>query len=801
MIERFSDFFEADIECIPFSLGEEEDKTPQDSVPEELPLLALRNTALLPSMIVPVTLRREQSLKLVKKSYEDKTYLGVVAQKDKTKETDPLPEDIFTIGTIARVVQIFTPANGSEIVALIQGVWRFEILEIVRTKPYLVARIGDRPITIHMDRNEENNKAIIASIKDLASQVFEKTPHISNNIINVVNNVENPNFLINFVLSMLDLDAIEKQEILELDVVQTKAERLLKILTKEHQKVELKQQIQGKVRSEIDKQYREQVLNEQLKTIQKELGGSQVDNDIKDLKDKAKSKKWSSAVAEIFDNDIKKLQRINSMSPDYSVQLNYLETVVDLPWGEYSDDNFDLKHAQDVLDADHFGLEKVKKRILEYIAVLKLRKDLKAPILCLLGPPGVGKTSLGKSLAAALGRQYVRMSLGGLHDEAELRGHRRTYIGAMPGRIITNIKKAQTANPVFVLDEIDKVSGLNIQGDPSAALLEILDPEQNMSFHDNYLDIDFDLSRVLFVATANSATSIHPALLDRMEVIDISGYFLEEKIEIAKRHLLPKQLKEHGVEDNQLHVSDEVIHDIIKGYTRESGVRQLDKQIAKITRYRARQIVEKNKYQKDLQSKNLNAIFGIPTFDETKQLKEDTVGVVTGLAWTVVGGEILFVEASSGVGKGQLTMTGNLGDVMKESATLAYEYLKSDYKRYNITEDVFEKRNVHIHVPEGATPKDGPSAGITLFTALYSVFTKKKVKSNLAMTGEITLRGKVLPVGGIKEKILAAKRADIKHVILCKANKKHVEEIELKYIDGLTFHYIENVREIINLAF
>jgi ATP-dependent Lon protease len=551
----------------------------------------------------------------------------------------------------------------------------------------------------------------------------------------------------------------------------------------------------------MDKQYREHILNEQLKAIQQELGGSQVDNDVKELKEKAKDKKWSSEVAEIFEKELKKLQRLHSMSPDYSTQLNYLSMVVDLPWNEYTDDNFDLKQAQKVLDADHFGLEKVKERIIEHLAVLKLKGDLKAPILCLFGPPGVGKTSLGKSLATAIGRKYVRISLGGLRDESEIRGHRRTYIGAMPGRIISNLKKAKTANPVFVLDEIDKILGMNVQGDPSAALLEVLDPEQNSTFHDNFLDIDFDLSKVLFVATANTLNSIHPALLDRMEVIDIAGYIIEEKIEIAKRHLVTKQLAAHGVNTDQFELPTSLIREIIEKYTRESGVRQLDKQIAKLVRHRARQVAEKRKYTPEISSKELEKALGTFKFDKSLGLSENMKGVVTGLAWTAVGGEILFVEASLSIGKGNLTMTGNLGNVMKESATLAFEYLKSNAKEFGIDEKELEAKNVHIHVPEGATPKDGPSAGIAMFTALASVFLNKKVKKNFAMTGEISLRGQVLPVGGIKEKILAAKRAGIKHIILCKDNKRHIEEIEKDYLKDLEFHYISKMSEVLDLVF
>jgi ATP-dependent Lon protease len=796
---NLAEFIETEGDFIPVFSPENADKLKSESVPESLPILPLRNTVLFPSIVMPITVGRDKAKELIKNLKGKKQYIGVVAQRDKNLDKDPTPEELYTIATMGMVAQTIQMPDGSTMV-IIQGIRRIKIDRYLHSDPYLIAKVSGIQEEEFFEESEQS-LALLSSIRDLAKQIINKSPHIPNDMEFVLKNIGNVSFLLNFVASMLESDGVEKQKLLEASSLSERAQILLEMLTHEQERVDLKQQIQGKVHSKMDKQFREHILNEQLKAIQQELGGSQVDNDVKELKEKAKDKKWSQDVGEIFEKELKKLQRLHSMSPDYSTQLNYLSMIVELPWNEYTDDNFDLKQAQKVLDADHFGLEKVKERIIEHLAVLKLKGDLKAPILCLFGPPGVGKTSLGKSLATAIGRKYVRISLGGLRDESEIRGHRRTYIGAMPGRIIANLKKAKTANPVFVLDEIDKILGMNVQGDPSAALLEVLDPEQNTTFHDNFLDIDFDLSKVLFVATANTIGNIHPALLDRMEVIDISGYIIEEKLEIAKRHLITKQLNAHGVKPDQFELSENLIREIIEKYTRESGVRQLDKQIAKLVRHRARQIAEKRKYISEISSKELEKALGTFKFDKSLGLNENMMGVVTGLAWTAVGGDILFIEASLSVGKGNLTMTGNLGGVMKESATLAFEYLKSNAKKFGIDEKLLEKRNVHIHVPEGATPKDGPSAGIAMFTVLASVFLNKKVKKNFAMTGEITLRGQVLPVGGIKEKILAAKRAGIKNIILCKDNKRHIDEIEKDYLKNLEFHYIGGMSEVLDLVF
>jgi ATP-dependent Lon protease len=796
---NLAEFIETEADFIPAFSPESADKLKSEPVPDTLPILPLRNTVLFPGIVMPITVGRDKAKELIKNLKGKKQYIGVVAQRDKNLDKDPVPKDLYNVATMGMVAQSIQMPDGSTMV-IIQGVRRIKIDKYTQTDPYFIAEVSAIPEEEAFVETEQN-LALLSSIRDLAKQIIFKSPHIPNDIDFLLNNIQNIPFLLNFVASMLESDGVEKQKFLESSNLLERSQILLELLTHEQERVDLKQQIQGKVHSKMDKQFREHILNEQLKAIQQELGGSQVDNDVKELKERAKDKKWSSEVAEIFEKELKKLQRLHSMSPDYSTQLNYLSMVVDLPWNEYTDDNFDLKKAEKVLDADHFGLEKVKERIIEHLAVLKLKGDLKAPILCLFGPPGVGKTSLGKSLATAIGRKYVRISLGGLRDESEIRGHRRTYIGAMPGRIISNLKKAKTANPVFVLDEIDKILGMNVQGDPSAALLEVLDPEQNSTFHDNFLDIDFDLSKVLFVATANTLNSIHPALLDRMEVIDISGYIIEEKIEIAKRHLITKQLTAHGVNPDQFELPTNLIREIIEKYTRESGVRQLDKQIAKLIRHRARQVAEKRKYTPEISAKELEKALGAFKFDKSLGLSENMKGVVTGLAWTAVGGEILFVEASLSIGKGNLTMTGNLGNVMKESATLAFEYLKSHAKDFGIDEKEIESKNVHIHVPEGATPKDGPSAGIAMFTALASVFLNKKVKKIFAMTGEISLRGQVLPVGGIKEKILAAKRAGIKHIILCKDNKRHIEEIEKEYLKDLEFHYISKMSEVLNLVF
>ena len=682
---------------------------------------------------------------------------------------------------------------------IIQGRRRIEIKKIIETEPYFKAEVTAYA-EAEIIPKDKKFEALMDSIKDMSLHIIKESPNIPSEAAFAVKNIESPVFLINFISSNLNISVQDKQKLLEISDLRERAGEVIIYLSKELQLLELKNQIQLKVKVDIDKQQRDFLLNQQLKTIQQELGGTPNEHEIKGLIEKSQNKKWSKEVAEIFNKEMNKLQRMNPAAAEYSIQMNYLETMVDLPWNEYSKDNFNLKRAQKILDRDHYSLEKVKERIIEYLAVLKLKGDMKSPILCLVGPPGVGKTSLGKSIAETLQRKYVRMSLGGLRDEAEIRGHRKTYIGAMPGRIIQNIKKTKTSNPVFVLDEIDKVSGNTFQGDPASALLEVLDPEQNNAFYDNFLEVDFDLSKILFIATANTLSTIHPALVDRMEIIDISGYILEDKIEIAKRHLLPKQIKEHGLVDGQLVFSNDIIQKLIEQYTRESGVRQLEKAIAKVIRNRARFIAMKEKFNKNISEDDLLKIMGPQIFQREKVNDYQVPGVVTGLAWTSAGGEILFIEVSLSNGKGKLTLTGNLGDVMKESAALAYEYLKSNANYFSLKPEIFEKFNVHLHVPEGATPKDGPSAGITMFTALTSAFTKRIAKNNFAMTGEITLRGKVLPVGGIKEKILAAKRAGISDIILCNENKKDIEDIKPKYLEGLKFHYIKELKEVTALA-
>ncbi len=794
---NFTDIIDSDTEFIPLLSSEDEELMNAEEVPEELPILPLRNTVLFPGVVIPITVGRDKSIKLIKESYKKKAIIGVVAQKDVDIE-DPEFKDLNSIGTVAQIIKILQMPDGST-TAIIQGKKRFTLQALVQTEPYFVAKVTQFGTAEQIGSNEKFD-ALISSLKDLSIQIIKQSPNIPTEASFAIKNIESPVFLVNFVSSNLNIDVVEKQVLLEVGDLYERANKVLKALTDELQVLELKNQIQKKVKIDLDKQQRDYLLNQQLKTIQEELGGSPNEHEIKELKEKAKAKSWSKEIAESFQKELNKLQRINPQAAEYSIQLNYLEILVELPWNEYTQDNFDLVRAQKVLDEDHFGLEKVKDRIIEHLAVIKLRNDMKSPILCLVGPPGVGKTSLGKSVARALDRKYIRMSLGGLRDEAELRGHRKTYIGAMPGRIIQNLKKVKASNPVFVLDEIDKVGGNSVQGDPQSALLEILDPEQNNSFYDNYLELDFDLSKIMFIATANSLSTIHPALRDRMEIIDLSGYLIEEKVEIAKRHLIPKQLKEHGLKKSQLAFGKQIIEKLIDDYTRESGVRALEKNIAKIIRNKAKFIVMDKSFDKKLSENDINEIMGIPRFQRDKHIKNNVAGVVTGLAWTSVGGEILFIEASLSKGKGLLTMTGNLGDVMKESATLAYEYLKANSYILGINPELFAKWNLHIHIPEGATPKDGPSAGVTMFTAIASVFTQRKVRYNIAMTGEITLRGKVLPVGGIKEKILAAKRSKIKDIILSAENKKDISEINEKYIKGLNFHYIDEMIELIDLA-
>ncbi len=797
-ILRLSNFLDPEMEYIPFSSDMEEALPDLEKLNSDIPILPLRDNVLFPGVLHPVTIGREKTMKLVKEAHEQNKYIGVVAQRNKEQD-NPGEKDLYNVGTLARILKIF-PMPDSSVTILIQGIQPFSIQQIVQEEPYLTARVNPIP-SAKMPEQDDNFKALFSSLTDIASEIFRSSKQQFGNEGDLIfRTADNPRFFINLVSSILSFDTTKKQRILETEDFIEKATYLLEVLTEESKLLEIKTQIQEKVNSDINKQQRDFFLNQQLKTIQEELGGEPGEADIKELEERAKTKKWSAETADYFNKELQKLRRVNYHSPDYSTQFNYLETFIELPWGQYTEDNFNIKHAQSVLNEDHFGLEKVKERILEHLAVLKLKGDLKAPILCLAGPPGVGKTSLGKSIATALGRKYVRISLGGLRDESEIRGHRRTYIGAMPGRIIQNLKKAESANPVFVLDEIDKVLGMNVSGDPSAALLEVLDPEQNTAFHDNYLNYDFDLSKVLFIATANNLNTIPPALLDRMEVIEVPGYILEEKTAIAEKHLIPKQLKEHGMIEKQLCFPKEITIQLIQNYTRESGVRQLEKQIAKVVRSRARMIADNEGYNKKLTSKDLINVLGAPIFDSSSQLKENMIGVATGLAWTPVGGEILFIETSLSQGKGMLTLTGNLGEVMKESATLAFEYLKAHADVLKIKKEAFETQNIHIHVPAGATPKDGPSAGIAMFAALASAYTKRPIKASVAMSGEITLRGKVLPVGGIREKILAAKRANITDIVLCKENKRQIDEIPSEYIEGLKFHYIDKMIEIIKLA-
>lgn len=788
---------DADTEFFPLLSSEDEEIMNSEDVPDDLPVLPLRNTVLFPGVVIPITVGRDKSINLIKDAYKGSKIIGVVAQKDADIE-DPEFKDLNKVGTVARVIKTLQMPDGNT-TAIIQGKKRFEIEEITQQEPYFKAKVKSFDQENILPDTKEFD-ALISSVKDMAIQIIEKSPNIPSEAVFALNNIESSVFLVNFVSSNLNIDNATKQKLLEMTNVEERAGLVLEILTKELHMVNLKTDIQKKVKVDMDKQQRDYMLNQQLKTIQDELGGGPHDNEIKELKEKAKDKKWTKEVGEAFEAELQKLQRMNPSAAEYSIQLNYLDVFVNLPWGEFSKDNLDLKRAQKILDEDHYGLEKIKDRIIEYLAVLKLKNNMKAPILCFVGPPGVGKTSLGKSIARALDRKYIRMSLGGVRDEAELRGHRKTYIGAMPGRIVQNLKKVKTSNPVYMLDEIDKVSGNNYSGDPQAALLEILDPEQNSHFYDNFLEVDYDLSRIMFIATANTLSTIHPALRDRMEIIDLSGYLVQEKIEIAKKHLVPKQLEEHGVKKPQLKFSKEVIEKIIEDHTREAGVRLLEKRIAKIIRNRAKFIAMEEEYDTKLKTTDVTEILGPPRFQKDRNITNDIAGVVTGLAWTAVGGEILFIEVSLSKGKGNLKLTGNLGDVMKESASIAYEYLKSHSMLLDINPDVFENWNVHIHVPEGATPKDGPSAGVTMLTALASAFTQRKVRARMAMTGEITLRGKVTPVGGVKEKILAAKRAKVKDILLSKENEKDILEVEEAYIKGLKFHYVDNLMEVLDFA-
>ncbi|SDR73275.1 endopeptidase La [Gramella sp. MAR_2010_147] len=785
-----------DAELIPLMTPEDEEEINRENLPETLPILPLRNTVLFPGVVIPITAGRDASIKLINEANNGSKTIGVVSQKDEEVE-NPTSKDINKVGVVARILRVLKMPDGNTTV-IIQGKKRFQITEVVTEQPYMNATITEVPD----NRPEKDNaefSAIIDSIKDLALQIIKGSPNIPSEASFAIKNIESNSFLINFVSSNMNLSVEEKQKLLEMNDLKERALSTLKHMNTENQKLELKNDIQSKVQSDMSQQQREYFLHQQMKTIQEELGGVSHEGEIVEMRDRAKDKQWGEDVQNHFEKELAKMQRMNPQVAEYSIQRNYLDLFLDLPWNEFSKDKFDLKRAKKILDRDHYGLDDVKRRIIEYLAVLKLRNDMKSPILCLYGPPGVGKTSLGKSVAEALGREYVRISLGGLRDEAEIRGHRKTYIGAMPGRIIQSLKKAGTSNPVFVLDEIDKLSVGNA-GDPSSALLEVLDPEQNSEFHDNFLEMGFDLSKVMFIATCNSLSTIQPALRDRMEIINVTGYTIEEKVQIAKRHLLPKQLEEHGLNSDHLKIGKKQLEKIVEGYTRESGVRALEKQIAKVVRYAAKNIAMEEEYSIKVSDEDIIEILGSPKMERDKYENNDVAGVVTGLAWTQVGGDILFIESILSKGKGNLSITGNLGKVMKESATIAMEYIKANAERLGITPSIFDQYNVHIHVPEGATPKDGPSAGITMLTSLVSLFSQKKVKKSIAMTGEITLRGKVLPVGGIKEKILAAKRARIKEIILCEDNKRDIEEIKEEYVKGLTFHYVKEMSDVIDIA-
>jgi ATP-dependent Lon protease len=787
---------ESDADLIPLMTTEDEEALENEALPNAVPILPLRNTVLFPGVVIPITAGRDKSIKLIKDANKADKIIGVVAQRNEDVE-NPGAQDIHQMGTVAQILRVLKMPDGNTTI-IIQGKKRFKIKSIIEEQPYLKAEID--PVQDELPlKNDKEFLATIDSIKDLALQIIQENPNIPTEAAFAIKNIQTPSFLINFVASNMNVSVNEKQKILTEVSLHQRALTCLKHMNEEYQKLALKNDIQSRVRSEMDTQQREYYLHQQMKTIQEELGGVSYEEEVEEMRARAKEKQWTEEVAQHFDKELMKLQRMNPQVAEYSVQRNYLDLVLDLPWETYSKDNFDLKRAQRILDRDHFGLEEVKKRVIEYLAVLKLRNDMKSPILCLHGPPGVGKTSLGKSIAEALGREYVRISLGGMRDEAEIRGHRKTYIGALPGRIIQSLKKAGTSNPVFVLDEIDKLA-TGAQGDPAAALLEVLDPEQNTSFYDNFLEMGYDLSKVMFIATANSLAPVHRALRDRMEMISVSGYTIEEKTAIGQKFLLPKQLKEHGMKKTQLNLKKAVLEKIVEGYTRESGVRGLEKQVAKAVRFAAKSLAMEEDYNSSPAIEDLTEILGPVKVHRDLYENNHVAGVVTGLAWTSVGGDILFIESAISKGKGSLSITGNLGKIMKESATIAMEYIKANADLMGLSEFKFDEYNIHIHVPEGATPKDGPSAGITMLTSLVSLFTQKRVKKNLAMTGEITLRGKVLPVGGIKEKILAAKRSKIKEIILCKENKKDIEEINAGYLKGLKFYYVSEMHEVISIA-
>ena len=786
---------DADSDFIPLITAEEEEHVNSQQFPDELPILPLRNNVLFPGVVIPITVGRDKSIKLIQDSNKGNKIIGVVSQKNQDQES-PSFNDLNTIGTVAQIIRLLKMPDGSSTV-IIQGKRRFEIETPLQTEPYMRAkvRVFNEPVIAKKDKEMT---VMINTIKDLALQIIRESPNIPSEAQFAIGNIDSPTFLVNFISSNMNADVSKKQEMLEEMDVRKRVTMVMEHLTMEVQVLEMRNEIQNKVKRDLDRQQREYFLHQQMRTIQDELGDNPQDQDVAEFRERATAKKWNETVEKAFYKELDKLQRMNPQGAEYTVQMNYLDVLLDLPWNEYTKDNLDLKRAKKILERDHAGLEKVKERILEYLAVLKIRGNMKSPILCFYGPPGVGKTSLGKSIAEALGRKYVRMSLGGLHDEAEVRGHRKTYIGAMPGRVIQSLKKAASANPVFVLDEIDKI-GRGIHGDPSSALLEVLDPEQNAAFYDNYVENEFDLSKVLFIATANSLGDIQGPLRDRMEIIEVNGYTVEEKMEIGKKHLLPKQLKEHGLTAKQLDIEKAALEQVILSYTNESGVRGLDKQIAKLVRSRAKQIANDEAYETTIKSEDLFQFLGAGR-NQSKSISNDVAGVVTGLAWTAVGGDILFIESSISQGTGKLTLTGNLGDVMKESAVIALAFLKAHSDWLKLPQRVFNEYDVHLHVPEGATPKDGPSAGITMLTSLASLFTQRKVKKDLAMTGEITLRGEVLPVGGIKEKLLAAKRSGIKEIIMCIKNKQDVDEIEARYLKGLKIHYVDTMKAVLDLA-
>ena len=789
---------EEENEFIPlFSFNEQDmENEPALEMEEMIPILPLRNTVLFPGVVIPITVGRDKSIQAVKAAFGKDKLIGVVSQMDGNIE-DPTSADLCKIGTVAKVIKMIKMQDGGTTI-IIQGKKRFELIEMVEVDPFFKAKVAiieEETIS----KEDQNFQALLATIKDLATQIIQLSPNFPSEAAMILKNIESPLFLINFVSSNLNVTINEKQALLELNGITARAEKLIHFLQQELQFVELKNKVANKTRTELDKQQRDYFLQQQLKSIKDELGGDPNEREIVEMKKKAENKKWPDSAKKLFQTGLEKLERMHPSTPDYSVVYNHLDLLLDLPWLEYTDDNYDLKNAKKVLDNDHYGMSKIKNRIIEYLAVLKLKGDMKSPILCFLGPPGIGKTSLGRSIAHAIGRKYTRVSLGGLHDESEIRGHRKTYIGAMPGRIIQSIRKVKTSNPVMILDEIDKI-GKDLRGDPSSALLEVLDPEQNHSFYDNYLESEYDLSKTLFIATANDISQIQPALRDRLEIIDLSGYAVEEKIEIAKRHLLPKQKEAHGLDKINFKIQDSVLEKVIEDYTRESGVRELDRQLASIMRYQAKELAYKHKVKPTVSKADLIKILGQSRYSNDLYKTVNMPGVAVGLAWTYVGGDILFIETLLSEGKGELKLTGNLGNVMKESATTALTYLQANFKKIGVDPELFKTKSIHVHVPEGAVPKDGPSAGITMLTALSSAFTGRKVKPYLAMTGEITLRGQVLPVGGIKEKILAAKRAGMKEIILCWQNEKDVNEIDQSFIKGVQFHYVKTMQQVLDLA-